>query len=151
VTNAGVVQFQRRDKGTNFEAGKMMMGMKPPLWLKLARTDDPVTWKTKVTASISKDGTAWTDLDAAEIPLSDPVMGGALVTSGDSKVFATARLGSFPGGGLPAPPPDAAIEAAPPVPPDAGIDAGATDAAEDTAVAPIDAGGAATDDASAGN
>jgi len=139
VTNAGVVQFQRRDKGTNFEAGKMMMGMKPPLWLKLARTDDPVTWKTKVTASISKDGMAWTDVDAAEIPLSDPVMGGALVTSGDSKVFATARLGNFPGGGSPAPPPDA------------GIDAGATDAAEDTAGVPIDAGGAATDDAGAGN
>jgi hypothetical protein len=155
VTAAGLVQFQKRDAMTNFEGGKMAMGMKPPLWLKLVRVDDPATAKTRVTGLYSTDGSAWTELDAMNIPLSDPVLGGMMLTSGSASVFATARVTEFSmGAGLPAAPMDAGDNAPPPAdaaaspadaalppPPDAGPEASPPDLGTDQA-APADDGAA---------
>ena len=62
VNAQGVVQFQRRDRSTNFDPGQMKDGLRPPVWLRLARVDDPATNRTTVTGYYSTDGN---DLDPA--------------------------------------------------------------------------------------
>lgn len=92
VNAMGQVAFQKRDATTNFDPGMVREGMRAPLWLRLVRVDDPVTFRTRVTGSYSADGRTWTDLDSMEIPLADPVMAGVLFTSGDIRTWAPLRL-----------------------------------------------------------
>jgi hypothetical protein len=95
VDARGLVQFQRRDRSTNFEPGMTREGLTPPLWLRLSRRDDPATSRTTVTGSYSSDGMAWTTLDTAEYAVPDPTMAGFIFTSGSAGRFATATLSGF--------------------------------------------------------
>jgi hypothetical protein len=66
-----------------------------PLWLRLARYDDPQALRTRVLGSYSLDGVTFVPLDTVELALADPALGGLLFTSGDSRIHAAARLGGF--------------------------------------------------------
>jgi hypothetical protein len=117
LTAAGVVQFQKRDRSTNFDPGQMRAMVRPPVWLRLARWDDPATFRTRVSASTSTDGVTWTPLDAADFALADPSVAGVIFSSGDARTHDTVRLSGLslvatPGPPAAGPPPDAA---APPV------------------------------------
>ena len=128
VNAAGLVQFQRRDRATNFEPGASREGMRPPLWLRLARYDDPGTFRTIVAGFYSADGVTWTKLDAVDYAVADPSLGGVLFTSGAPETYASTRLTDVS---------VAPTTGAPPVVVDAGApdtavvrpDSGATDAA----------------------
>jgi regulation of enolase protein 1 (concanavalin A-like superfamily) len=115
VDARGLVQFQRRDRSTNFEPGMTREGMVLPLWLRLSRRDDPATSRTTVTGAYSTDGMAWTTLDTAEYAVPDPSMAGVIFTSGSVSRFAGATLSGF------------SLTSVPPSGPDAGAggDAGA--------------------------
>jgi hypothetical protein len=95
VNAAGVVQFQRRDRSTNFEPGAMKDGLKPPVWLRLSRYDDPVTGKTTVAGLYSADGAQWTKLDEAEFAIPDPAMTGLVFTPGTLTTYATGQASGF--------------------------------------------------------
>jgi hypothetical protein len=110
---AGKVSFQRRDRLTNFEAGAQVLGLKPPLWLRLVRYDDPGACRTGGRGLYSSDGINFTTLDTVEIPLADPMMVGVLASSGDQKVQAPVHLAGY------AVTPTTTVIEAPP-PPDAG-------------------------------
>ena len=47
VTGKGLLEFQRRDRSTNFEPGMTRAGVGLPIWLRLTRHDDPLTSKTR--------------------------------------------------------------------------------------------------------
>ena len=122
LTAAGVVQFQKRDRSTNFDPGQMRAMVRPPVWLRLVRWDDPANFRTRVTALTSADGVTWTALDAADFALADPSVAGVIFSSGDSRTHDTVRLSGLT---------LTATTMAPPAgpPPDAGgIDAAVTDA-----------------------
>jgi regulation of enolase protein 1 (concanavalin A-like superfamily) len=95
VTADGLVEFQRRDRSTNFDPGQKKEGMKPPLWLRLVRNDDPATSKTTVTGLTSADGVTWTKLDAVEFAIPDPAMTGIIFTPGTLATFASAQVTDF--------------------------------------------------------
>jgi hypothetical protein len=108
VDARGVVQFQRRDRSTNFEPGMTREGLALPLWLRLSRLDDPATSRTTVTGAYSTDGTAWTTLDSAQFAVPDPTMAGFIFTSGTLGRFASASLSGFSlNSAAPSPGPDA--------------------------------------------
>jgi hypothetical protein len=114
VDGAGKVAFQRRDRLMNFEAGAAASGLKLPLWLRLVRYDDPVAFRTRVRGLYSTDGTTYTTLDTVEIPLPDPIMVGLILSSGDPRLVAPAKLSGF------AVTPTTTVIEAPPPPSDAG-------------------------------
>jgi regulation of enolase protein 1 (concanavalin A-like superfamily) len=116
VNAQGVVQFQRRDRSTNFDPGQTRDGLRPPLWLRLARVDDPATSRTTVTGYFSADGNTWTRLDGAYFATPDPILAGVLFSSGAVASYSTAQLSNFAFSTMP--PVD-------PIPP--GTDAGAVD------------------------
>jgi hypothetical protein len=124
LDSAGKLTFQRRDRSTNFEAGAFRDGVKLPVWLRLARYDDPATFRTRIQGLYSTDGTTFTALDTVELALADPVMVGLLFTSGDTRVHGTAKLSnlSITPTATPIPPPTspAGVDAAAPARPDAG-------------------------------
>jgi hypothetical protein len=95
VTAQGVVQFQRRDRSTNFDAGMMKDGLRPPVWLRLARYDDPVTARTTVTGSYSTDGVNFIRLDGADFAIPDPAMAGVIFTPGSSSNYGSAQLSGW--------------------------------------------------------
>jgi hypothetical protein len=132
VDAAGKVAFQRRDRLMNFDPGGVRDGMKLPLWLRLARYDDPVAFRTRVRGSYSTDGTTFVTLDTVELPLADPMMVGLLATSGEQRVLTVAKLGA-----LAITPTTTPIEAPAPV-----GDAGSGPADAGDAAAPMDAAGA---------
>jgi regulation of enolase protein 1 (concanavalin A-like superfamily) len=110
VNAAGKVQFQRRDRSTNFDPGASRDGLPPPLWLRLARYEDPTTFRPIVAGFYSADGVAWTQLDAVEYAVADPTLAGVLLTSGAPETYASARLSGLsiaPTTGAPPPIPDA--------------------------------------------
>jgi hypothetical protein len=114
VNAQGVVQFQRRDRSTNFDPGQMKDGLRPPIWLRLARVDDPATNRTTVTGYYSSDGAAWTRLDGAYFATPDPILAGVLFSSGGVTTYSTTQLSNF------------ALSTMPPVDPvPPGTDAGA--------------------------
>ena len=117
LTAAGVVQFQKRDRSTNFDPGQMRAMVRPPVWLRLVRWDDPTTFRTRVTASTSADGVNWTPLDTADFALADPSVAGVVFSSGDSRTHDTVRIGGLALTATATPPP-----AGPP--PDAGAPSG---------------------------
>ncbi len=106
MSNAGVLEFQKRDRSTNFDPGKFRGAVALPVWLRLQRTDDPVTGKTLVTGLYSGDGEAWTTLDTAEFSIPDPTMMGLIFTSGTLTSYATAQLSHFSVSTTPPPVPD---------------------------------------------
>jgi regulation of enolase protein 1 (concanavalin A-like superfamily) len=119
VNAQGVVQFQRRDRSTNFDPGQMKDGLRPPVWLRLARVDDPATSRTTVTGYYSLDGNAWTRLDGAYFATPDPILAGVLFSSGAVTSYSTTQLSSF------------ALNTMPPVDPvPPGTDAGTTGPAD---------------------
>jgi hypothetical protein len=108
VTGRGVVEFQRRDRSTNFEPGMTRAGLTLPIWLRLTRNDDPTSGKTVVTGFHSMDGTAWTALDSAEFSIPDPTLAGVIFTSGSVSSYANAVVTNLSiTAGPPAPSPDA--------------------------------------------
>jgi hypothetical protein len=119
VTAGGLVEFQRRDRSTNFDPGARKEGLALPLWLRLVRDDDPVSNRTSITGLYSSDGMAWTRLDGVELPIADPAMTGFLFTSGTLATYTSARLTdvTVTSG------PWVAVDAAVPADPDAGADA----------------------------
>ena len=120
VDATGKVAFQRRDRLMNFEAGASVPALKLPLWLRLIRYDDPIAFRTRVRGAYSSDGTTFTTLDSIEIPLPDPIMVGLILSSGDQKIVAPAKLSGF------AVTPTTTVIEAPP-PPDGGGPADAGD------------------------
>jgi hypothetical protein len=123
LDGAGKLTFQRRDRLMNFEAGAQVAGLKPPLWLRLVRYDDPAAFRTRVRGLYSTDGATFIPLDTIEIPLPDPMMAGVIASSGDQKTVAAVKLSGFAvtptTGVIEAPPADAGA--------DAGPDAGGAD------------------------
>jgi hypothetical protein len=118
ITAGGRLEFQKRDRSTNFDPGMTRTGIALPVWLRLSRTDDPLTSRSVVTGFYSPDGVAWTVLDAAEFAIPEPIMMGAVYTSGGLTSFGTVRVSQFSVSTVPPPPP-----------PDAGApDAGVPDA-----------------------
>ena len=104
----GQLDFRRRDRGTNFDPGAMAMGITPPVWLRLSRADGGPGEKSRVTASYSSDGVAFTMLDSAEFAFADPALGGIVFTSGsDTRVARTSlsEVNLAPEGTLPPPAP----------------------------------------------
>jgi hypothetical protein len=118
VNAQGVVQFQRRDRSTNFDPGQTKDGLRPPLWLRLARVDDPLTARTTVSGYYSSDGATWTRLDGVAFATPDPILAGVLFSSGAVTSYASAQLSGFSVGNMP--PVD-------PLPP-SNVDGGAGDA-----------------------
>jgi hypothetical protein len=117
VNAQGVVQFQKRDRSTNFDPGATRGGLRAPVWLRLARVDDPATNRTVVTGYHSQDGVTWTRLDGAFFATPDPIMAGVLFSSGAVASYSTAQLSGF------------ALSTMPPVDPvPPGTDAGAATA-----------------------
>jgi hypothetical protein len=117
LTAAGVVQFQKRDRSTNFDPGQMRAMVRPPVWLRLVRWDDPTTFRTKVTAATSADGVNWMALDTADFALADPSVAGVVFSSGDSRTHDTVRVSGLALTATATPPPSGP-------PPDAGPPAG---------------------------
>jgi hypothetical protein len=114
VTSGGLLEFQKRDRSTNFDPGQARMGVALPIWLRLQRTDDPVSSKTVVTGLYSQDGLTWSALDAAEFSVPEPTMMGVVFTSGNLSSYASAQVSQFSVSTVPPPPvPDAGV-------PDAG-------------------------------
>jgi hypothetical protein len=110
VRASGLVEFQRRDRSTNFDPGQTKM-LALPVWLRLARRDDPVAGTTTVTGWYSSDGQSWTVLDSALFSAPDPLMAGLVYSSGTTASYGTGTASGF-----------AVTPGAPPVetPPDAG-------------------------------
>lgn len=95
IDAAGALAFQKRDRSTNFDPGPVIPGVKLPVWLRLARWDDPQALRTRVLGSYSVDGVTFTPLPVVELALADPVLTGIIFTSGDPRVHGSARLGEF--------------------------------------------------------
>ncbi len=95
VDAAGRVAFHRRDRTLNSDAFAFREGLKPPIWLRLSRWDDPVAVRTRVRGSYSTDGQSWTVLDTTEMPLPDPVLLGLLYTSSDPRTHGTVTASSL--------------------------------------------------------
>jgi hypothetical protein len=92
VNAQGVVQFQRRDRSTNFDPGALKAGLRPPVWLRLQRYDDPSSGRTTVTGLYSTDGVSWIRLDGADFATPDPIMTGVLFSSGSTSTYANLQL-----------------------------------------------------------
>jgi hypothetical protein len=120
LTAGGVVQFQRRDRSTNFEPGQMRAMVRPPIWLRLVRFDDPATFRSRITALTSADGVSWAPLDAADLALADPGVAGVIFTTGDSRTHDTVRLSGLALAATAGPPPAGPVtDAGAPPPADA--------------------------------
>ncbi len=119
ISADGLLAFQRRDRSTNFDPGMTRTGVVLPVWLRLTRSDDPLSGRTTVSGLYSMDGSTWTTLDAVPFSIPDPTMAGVVFTSGTSARYASARATGFA----------ISTAAMPAVPPDAGPPTGGADAA----------------------
>ncbi len=94
VTAGMGIQFQSRTMPT---LGVTMQGMaepdtKAPVWLKLEKADDPMTFTSTFTGSYSADGKQWTKLDSVSFLMQVPATAGILVDASSTAQLASTVL-----------------------------------------------------------
>jgi hypothetical protein len=100
VTPAGAVQFLSRPAANEPLATVAAASQTPPAWLRLVKSG------SSVTGYVSANGTSWTQVGSAVVPLGAAAIAGLAVSSYDSAVLNTATFDSV-----------AVTDASPPPPP----------------------------------
>ncbi len=93
VTPAGKIIFQARIAPSLNTVVTMAAEDRPaPVWLRLQRTVDPITFASTVTGLVSSDGLQWTPVAQTPMPLPEPFLVGISLTTGAGTIIGTTTL-----------------------------------------------------------